>query len=148
MVHPQQRDYSYVQAVEDLRAFLVELAGYNPPVLSPMLHDHFVGQLGEIWIRAATLHNDLTPEQPVELEVPPLLTVQHPEPFQELARISTVLSERFGAVKTNLYMTQSPTDEQLIAERVDAIENLIESVIYAIDGAEQAVSPMAIPNFW
>lgn len=149
MVPPGQRDYAYQQAVEALRVFLTELAATHPPVLSPMLQEHFGGQLAEVWSRAVLLYNELMPEQPFQdLSAPAFTLMEHQEPFHELGRIAATLADQFGQVTTNLYSTNSPTDEQIVLERCSAVEEILDSITFSIDGAEESSYISAAQASW
>jgi hypothetical protein len=144
MVDPRLRDALYVQAVEELRTFLSELGVCHPPVLTPMLHEHFVGQLNEIWSRAATFHNELTPEAELDVTPPPFIPIVRQDPMQELGQIAFALSNQFEQFENLLFSTQSPVDEQIVAERTGAVKSLIDQIVYSADGAQQTYTLMGL----
>jgi len=61
-----------------------------------------------------------------------------PEAIQQVQAFALQLSERFGQIKTSLYATSAPVDEQLLSERINAIDTLIERLTLALDNAFHA----------
>jgi hypothetical protein len=145
MIPPQQRDFSYLSAVEDLRSFLTDLMGCQPPQFDqPELSTFFVGQLAEVWVRAVTLHNELTPEAPLDTVAPIFQLETYPSPFATLMDLTFGFSSQFAQVEGQLFATQSPIDEALVAGRTGAIQQLLDQIIYAADGAESQLTLAAL----
>jgi hypothetical protein len=54
-------------------------------------------------------------------------------------------ADKFSRIKTNLYATSVPLDDALLAERINAIENLLETLTYMLEHLEHGtISPIAL----
>jgi hypothetical protein len=160
MVPPHLRDFSYLSAVEDLRSFLADLMSCHPPQFDqPELSTFFVGQLAEVWVRAVMLHNELTPEAPLDMTAPIFQLEVYSSPFTALTELAFGFSGQFGQVEGQLFATQSPIDEALVVGRTGAVQQLLDQIIYAADGAEFQLTfaalaassetpPQTLPVFW
>jgi hypothetical protein len=58
--------------------------------------------------------------------------------YEELERFAFAMQSRFGDVKTNMFSTAFPIDEQVVSERVAAIDDLLERLILIVDYIQNA----------
>lgn len=68
-------------------------------------------------------------EQVVQVLVP----ISDTEQLQTVENFALTLTERFGQIKANLYSTSAPVDENVLAERVSAIDNLLDNLVLTLD---------------
>ena len=74
------------------------------------------------------------PQQP-QSSYPPTPVVDQ-QSVQDILEISSQLVEQFGSIRTNLFSTSSQIDENLVVARTDAIQTLLEQVMYTMDFLE------------